>query len=644
MTEQLQPDPQREPPTAPRPARLAYGPAALVLCVWLVVAVLVLRFPVQPGALGMALLAAGALVAWRPLLLWWLVPAALPLLDLAPWSGRLFLDEFDLLLAVLVSAAWLRCPPATRRLPADRWLGAALALLVLSLLLSTLRALLPWTAPEGDAFNNLLSPFSALRLLRGAAWALLLWALARRHRAAGLDVLSAFGHGTVVGLLGTVLFIIGERSAFTELFDVSHAYRVAGPFSVMNLGGAYVEGYLVSALPFLLMRLLPPLPRWRLVGNGLLLVGTVYAVMVTFSRSGYAAFLIGLGVVLLWLLAWGAGRREGLALRRGPGRAAALVLAAVVCAVAWPVWMGAYAQSRFAAVDRDLVTRETHWVESLALIDKGPVALLLGMGLGRYPALNLLQSAPADRSASYRLTQEDGQPVLRLGNGQPIYLEQIVATQPGQTYQLQVRLRSRSAQSSLSVQLCEKWLISSDRCAHAVFSPKSGLGEWQTLTLPLASGRVGEPGPRVDRQVKLGFSLRGPTTLDVAMLSLRSADGLELLQNGGFAQGLDRWFFTSDHHLAWHAKSLPLAVLFDQGLLGVLALGGLLLLALGRAGRTAWTGHASAVPLLAALAGLCAVGAVDSLIDVPRFLMLWLLLCCFAAGGIGREPGRDQPG
>ena len=262
MTGQPQPDPQRQPATAPRPARLAYGPAALVLCVWLAVAVLVLRFPVQPGALGMALLAAGALVVWRPLLL---------------------------------------------------------------------------------------------------------WALARRHRAAGLDVLSAFGHGTVVGLLGTVLFIIGERSAFTELFDVSHAYRVAGPFSVMNLGGAYVEGYLVSALPFLLMRLLPPLPRWRLVGNGLLLLGTVYAVMVTFSRSGYAAFLIGLGVVLLWLLAWGAGRREGLALRRGPGRAAALVLAAVVCAVAWPVWMGAYAQSRFAAVDRDLVTRETHWAECVSM-------------------------------------------------------------------------------------------------------------------------------------------------------------------------------------------------------------------------------------------------------------------------------------
>ena len=637
MTDQAQPEPQRQPPTAFRPARLAHGPTALVVGVWLAVAALVLRFPVQPGALGAALLAAGALVAWRPLLLWWLVPAALPLLDLAPWSGRLFLDEFDLLLAVLVSAAWLRCPPAIRRLPADRWLGAALALLVLSLLLSTLRALLPWTAPDGDAFNNLLSPFSALRLLRGAAWALLLWALARRQRAAGLDVLSAFGHGTVLGLLGTVLFIIGERSAFTEVFDVSHAYRVAGPFSAMHLGGAYVEGYLVSALPFLLMRLLPPLPRWRLVGNGLLLLGTVYAVMVTFSRSGYVALLIGLGLVLLWVLVWGTLRLGRPAAGRGVGRAAALVLAAAVCLVAWPVWMGPFAQSRFAAVDRDLLTRQTHWAESLALIDKGPAAWLLGMGLGRYPALNLLQSAPANRTATYRLMQEDGHPVLRLGNGQPIYLEQIVSTRPGQLYQLQVRLRSRSHQSQLSVHLCEKWLISSDRCAQVIFSPQAALGEWQTLVLPLASGQVGEPGPRVDRQVKLAFSLGGPATLDLAAVSLRSADGGELLRNGSFEQGLDRWFFTSDHHLAWHAKSLPLAVLFDQGLLGVLALGSLLLLALVRAGRAACTGQASAVPLLAALAGLSAVGAVDSLIDAPRFLMLWLLLCCFAAGGIGTD-------
>ena len=32
-----------------------------------------------------------------------IIPAALPVLDLAPWSGRFYLDEFDLLILVSLS-------------------------------------------------------------------------------------------------------------------------------------------------------------------------------------------------------------------------------------------------------------------------------------------------------------------------------------------------------------------------------------------------------------------------------------------------------------------------------------------------------------------------------------------------------------
>jgi len=54
-------------------------------------------FPVWPLALALGLVACAAAV-WRwPVLALGLLPAALPLLDLAPWSGRFFLDEFDLL-------------------------------------------------------------------------------------------------------------------------------------------------------------------------------------------------------------------------------------------------------------------------------------------------------------------------------------------------------------------------------------------------------------------------------------------------------------------------------------------------------------------------------------------------------------------
>ena len=55
----------------------------------------------------------------------------------------------------------------------------------------------------------------------------------------------------------------------------------------------------------------------------------------------------------------------------------------------------------------------------------------------------------------------------------------------------------------------------------------------------------------------------------------------ELLGNGDFQHGNDRWFFTSDrHHLPWHAKNLWLHVYFEQGVLGLLIFSALLVFAL----------------------------------------------------------------
>jgi enamine deaminase RidA (YjgF/YER057c/UK114 family) len=58
-------------------------------------------FPVQPVLLGLGLLLASASLAWRPHWLFTWVATALPMLDLAPWSGRTYLDEFDALKAVI---------------------------------------------------------------------------------------------------------------------------------------------------------------------------------------------------------------------------------------------------------------------------------------------------------------------------------------------------------------------------------------------------------------------------------------------------------------------------------------------------------------------------------------------------------------
>jgi O-antigen ligase len=94
-----------------------------------------------------------------------------------------------------------------------------------------------------------------------------------------------------------------------------------------------------------------------------------------------------------------------------------------------------------------------------------------------------------------------------------------------------------------------------------------------------------------------------------------------------------QWFFSTDrHHMPWHAKSLIVHLLFEQGLLG-LGLAGLMVTA------ALWrctVGHARNHPLAPALAGsllgFVVVGLFDSLVDAPRVAFLFWCVCLLALG------------
>lgn len=596
----------------------------------MVVASFIWHQPIAPLAMGLVLLLAAAAVAWQAQLIWLIVPPALALLDLTPWTGRLFIDEFDALLAVVIGVAWLRTRSAAG--PVDAALRWALLAVLASLLLSSAQSLIPWPAVDANAFVSLTSPFNALRIVRGAVWGLLLWQLARRQRAAGHDVIGCLGDGMVLGLLGTVIAILWERVSFTDWLDVSASYRVAGPFAVMNVGGAYVECFLIVTIPFLLARLWTLRAWWHRLAGASLLIGATYSVMVTFSRAGYAALAFGLTLSLG--LAW-----RQRAAQRQARLANILLVLALVSAVTVPFLLGPFAQSRLARIDKDLITREQHWRHVLSMIDHDLPSMVLGMGIGRYPALDLLHSPPTLRSASYRLIDGDGPRYLRLGAGKALYIEQMVTVQPGTPYRLQVRSRSAAPEARLRINLCEKWLVSSAACVSATVSPSTTVGTWTDQSVALESESLGASVP--GRPVLLSFHISGDWPIDLASIQLSDPRGHALLKNSQFNQGLDHWYFSSDDHLAWHTKSLPLALLFDQGLLGLASMSGLLWLALARAGRSAWLGSGQAVPWLLALAGFTVVGLVDTLLDAPRFLMLWMLLCCCTADlGLIRPASR----
>lgn len=79
---------------------------SVILCAGLAAAAL--AYPAGKLVLAPALLAYCALLWWRPHAWLIAVPALLPVLDLAPWTGWFYLDELDLLLLATCAVGYAR--------------------------------------------------------------------------------------------------------------------------------------------------------------------------------------------------------------------------------------------------------------------------------------------------------------------------------------------------------------------------------------------------------------------------------------------------------------------------------------------------------------------------------------------------------
>ncbi|MDP2783359.1 MAG: VanZ family protein, partial [Sulfurimicrobium sp.] len=590
----------------------------------------VATFPIQPALLGLLFAGYATLLWYRPQFLLIVVPAALALFDLAPWSGRFYFDEFDFLLLTSVAIGYARLPPAPRHSKRDLLFLSLAVLLGLCYAIGTVRGLLPWQMPEANAFTNYYSPYNALRIAKGALWAFLLYGLLGRLTASGQDVRGLFAQGMIAGLAGTIAILVWERFAFPGLFNFTDVYRVTGPFSQMHTGGADIEAYLTLSVPFLIL-LLFERRSWvtRLAGTALL-VGATYGVMVTFSRIGYAAYGVALALALLAATAKSGNRVRTRPYKRGM---AAFALAALVLAVAVPILKGPFTQARMSQTGSDLGIRLAHWADALQVRDPGWDTALFGMGIGSYPETHYWRSEES-RAATYRLGSETGNTFLRLGSGSPLYMEQFVTIKPQHDYSLSLNARSDQPDTQVTVSICEKWLLTSARCTFKSIEV-TGNGRWQPVQTHLQSGDVGSGPWYAARPVKLSiYNADAHAVVDVDSVRLQATDGGDLLVNGDFSRGLERWFFSVDNDRPWHIWSLPIQVRFDQGWLGVVALTLFAALGLWRAGRDAWRGDATAGAMLASSVGFLVIGTLDSLVDSPRLIMLFLLLIWFC-GRVG---------
>ncbi len=573
-------------------------------------------YPVWQVWLGLSL-AAFAVVLWRWPWLWLLlVPVALPVLDLTPWSGRVLLSAFDLFMLTGLAVVGLRLSgirPA--RLP-NAWVAAGLVLLALSWVLSTALGLAPSAGGEQPLASShpILAPWHEGK---GLLWALLAVPLLRRFRrrlgssAAARLVLA----GAVVGLMASAVAVLWERLLRIGLFDLSNQFRTTGPFASMHDGGGYIGAYLAFALPLLLGWKLSAKRLWAKALGAALAALTGYVLVVTFARGAYLGAGVGVAVLVGGLMV------SGL-LRRWWHWLLAIALPVLAGLALLPLIVGGFAEDRLAQIDVDLESRLGHWERAVALPGGEVGAILFGAGFGRYPTLALFASNSATRPGTFEVLDEGGNAYLRLGQGQPVYLDQPVSVQPGTPYRLSARVRGASSDAKVVLFLCDKALLYSFQCVSAGLSP-SAPDVWQPMDVQLATGDWGSGW--IGGQVKLSIHNAGQGTVDVDDLSLRSADGRELVDNGGFESGAARWLFVTDQAQAWHIDQLLVETYVAQGLLGLVALACLLVAAVLVLWPGIRAGRVEAVAFAAALVGLFSAGMVGSVVDAPRTGMLFYL-------------------
>ena len=572
-----------------------------------------------------------AAAAW-PRLWLFALPACLPAASLAPWTGWIVFDEFDLVVLGAAAAGFLSL---ARRGTAQEGPAGSRRRFVLTLLctLTAPLAIAHGLAFSGDGpvgwYDGYSSPLNALRVGKGLLYALLLLPLTR-HAIRGSEYVAmrTIATGMLAGIGIVVAAIVSERAIYIGLFDFVHPYRTTALFWEMHVGGAALDGYLALTWPFVAWAVLRSRTGWRWAALAALALLVEYACLTTFSRGLYLG--VAGGLVLLFL---------GLARRTIPPtlppwrRRADLILAAALLAqLAGVIGTESFMRARVRETGDDLTRRLQHWSRGVALL-RTPTDWWLGRGAGRIPA-EYAGSVPKDEfpgSARVVYDIDGGRLVLR----GPRHVEalagryaltQQVAVEPGYRVAFDAHV---DRPQRLGISVCSMHLLYEGVCQRAVLNILPGAASWQRLSAALV-------GPPIRGSSALPYeatfaiaALDVDARVELDHITLGYDRDLNLLRNGDFSEGLAHWFpVARNYFVPWHIDNFYLELLIEQGVLGMAAV----LLLLGSALATLLSARQRDSPatpyLTACLVSALLVGTVSSLLDVPRvaFLLFFLAL------------------
>lgn len=248
-----------------------------------------------------------------------LLPALLPIVDLASWTGAIHFTESDALVLCTVLVLSLRnvvspTQPGGDTQSAFRLGGLAWLLVLLmaaSYAVSTDWSRLPDLFRNPELFAGYATALNGPRIAKGFFWALCL--LPFMQQAFNRDPASATRY-LLAGLLASGALVsmaaMYERWAFVDLSNFSTDYRTTALFWEAHVGGAMIDGWLALTLPFALWLALRVRTPAAAVAALALLALLGYAVFTTFSRGLYLGIALGSGWVFAAML-WRAPRTRG---------------------------------------------------------------------------------------------------------------------------------------------------------------------------------------------------------------------------------------------------------------------------------------------------------------------------------------------
>jgi len=260
--------------------------------------------PLSARFVGLAFVLA-ILAFWRWPFSWPTVLfALLPAVALAPWSGWITFEEWDLLVLAVLAAGCACVAQGQRAWQLPPW-GPVAWIVIAAYAASQAASVLLGLADAGGFsfgwFQGYREPMNTLRLAKPLAAALALvplWSAlqARNPQRAG----QALADGLCLALAAIALAALAERHAYTSILNFNTDYRTSALFWEMHVGGAALDGFLALTMPFAVRELLRAPTRTRSVAIGAVVVLATYACLTTFSRIVYLAIPTGLAA-MLWL-------------------------------------------------------------------------------------------------------------------------------------------------------------------------------------------------------------------------------------------------------------------------------------------------------------------------------------------------------